>query len=874
MPIARTRPAGRGGLISPACPALDAVRLGLAALVGLAGVGCGDNGAPSPDAGPAVTTEHCAYVPVPATAGAGGAVSAGALEAGAAELVLDIPVSTALGAYTGRAAFLGASGSVDRRKPAIAGGFNASIGVETAPRVKVLALSAGGETVLLVKLDLGLVYEGMLFDLEERLGEAYRGKVILAASHSHSAWAQQTASDIFKVGLGEFRWLVYQRTLDQLEAAARAALAARRPARLGVHREGAFDPADEVTRDRRGENDELMGGPRKDDTLFMLRVDGTDGAPIAAVPVFGIHGTISSEDNLLASVDAPGYVERLLEERIGGGAIVIHLQGAGADVSPTGHGAVDCSIKPGRETDPCYEWLRAEGTGRAAVAPLHAAWTAAGEAMEGELALEMVTRSIELGPHAETFSVRGGQLAYAPFDLGREADREVRGADGALLSPIDEFNAPVGAALCEGGDPLFPGALMPGVDGLAPYGSCVRLDVAAPILGDLIELDLPIDETHPSCQGTRTTISALRVGEHLIATVPGELSLLLAERLRAASPVEAGRTVLVGYAQGHIGYCMTADDWVLGGYESSINGWGPLEAELVGERLAALMPLALSAERDDGAAGGTDRVATPEVDDGLAVDDPAPGAGTVPAVLPDDLWVRTGALASAQPDAEVPRVSGHATFAWIGEDPLVATPVVTLERESAPGSGEFAPVVRASGRPVRDGDLLLTYTPIPLRREGDEPQTHHWAVEWQAVGWIGMAGQDPAEVAGLGHVGDAPLGRYRFHVAGHGYELASEPFEVVPAVLEVTVARGEGTLAITPHLHAPRGYRLLDLAVPSNRPVPLRNTDVTIRLIRSAGPDLERTGTTDAAGTLVTDDPGDVIQVEVTTAAGTGSSPI
>src|SRR6185503_4938296 len=111
------------------------------------------------------------------------------------------------------------------------------------------------------------------------------------------------------------------------------------------------DPDDQISRDRRGDNDDLMGGPRKDDNLYLLRVDDLDGAPIAAVPIFGIHGTINDADNLLASADAPGYIERLLEERIGQGVVVMHLQSAGADVSPTPHGSVDCELRPGRDSD-------------------------------------------------------------------------------------------------------------------------------------------------------------------------------------------------------------------------------------------------------------------------------------------------------------------------------------------------------------------------------------------------------------------------------------------------------------------------------------------------------------------------------------------
>src|SRR5690606_27915999 len=175
-----------------------------------------------------VTTEQCKYEPMPQTARAGGTVTAGPLTAGAAERVLDIPVGTALGGYTSRAGFLGSAGVVDARKIEISGAFNPSIGVTSAPRVKAVALSAGGETVVIVKVDAIFVYEGMLFDLEQRLGPEYAGKVIISASHSHSAWAQFTGHGPLKLGAGQMRQLVYDRFLDAFAATAKEALDARR----------------------------------------------------------------------------------------------------------------------------------------------------------------------------------------------------------------------------------------------------------------------------------------------------------------------------------------------------------------------------------------------------------------------------------------------------------------------------------------------------------------------------------------------------------------------------------------------------------------------------------------------------------------------
>ena len=189
---------------------------------------CGDD---APSNG--VTTDQCEYVAVPATAHAGGTVTAQPLQAGAADKVLDIPVGTALGGYTARAGFLGSAGVVDARKVKISGSFNPSIGVTSAPRVKAVALTAGEETVVILHMDAIFVYEGMVYDLEQRLGAEYTGKVIIAASHSHSAWAQFTGHAPLKLGSGELRQLVYDRFLGTFEAAARDALAARRPAKIG-----------------------------------------------------------------------------------------------------------------------------------------------------------------------------------------------------------------------------------------------------------------------------------------------------------------------------------------------------------------------------------------------------------------------------------------------------------------------------------------------------------------------------------------------------------------------------------------------------------------------------------------------------------------
>jgi neutral ceramidase len=810
---------------------------------------CGGGGG-NPDARPTnVTTEHCAYEPVPATSRSGGTVAEGTLTAGAAEVVLDVPVGTALGGYTARAGFIGTAGVVDTRENQVSGTFNPTIGVFTAPRAKAIAMAAGGETIVVVKLDAIFVYEGMLYDLEERLGADFHGKVLLASSHTHSGWAQSSGHSALKVGGGELVDLVYQRILGGAERAARDAIAAMRPAKLGVHTDTDFDPGDQISRDRRGDNNDLMGGPRKDDRLYILRFDGTDDVPIAAVVIFGEHGTLNGEDNPLASNDAPGAAERQLQLRLPPGTIAIHLQSAGADVSPTPRGGVDCDLQPGREGDPCFGgWTAEEGHGSVAGPVLLAAWEDAATDMQTSLALEMLTRSVELGPYPETFSIRNGGLTYAPFDLDREPDGVIMNGS-QLASPVDEYNAPVGVALCETDTPMFPAAAIPGTEGLLPYGSCMRVDVLGEILGPIFGFVFESDETHPICQTTRTNISALRIGDYVVGTLPGEVSVMIADAVRARSPVADDHTIVVGYAQGHVGYILTPEDWVLGGYEPSVSFDGPLEGEHLVERLADLMPLATTAEREDGTVGGTTKLATARMADVFEIDDPAPMAGTVPAEVPEDAWVRSGTPVTAQPPATVPRVSGIATFVWMGDDPLVKTPEVHLQRLTG---GNWTNLVRANGSEITDGELVRTYTPQPLRRVAGQAQSHYWAVEYQIVppwGAVDLAGGANGALAAF------QLGMYRFHVVGNGWTLDSAPFQVVPGGLSASAQKSGPTGAsVRVSLHAPKGYRALDLDLPSNRVVPLRGEDVTVRFKNAGGTTLAtETATTDASGTVSVD---------------------
>lgn len=800
--------------------------------------GCGDRGPSPADAGPSpASTAHCTYAPLPPTARAGGVVTEGALLAGVAEAPLPLPLSSALGGNTSRCIALDDQGRVDGRRTLFSDGFNASVGIETIPHMKALALTAGDETVVLLQSDTIFGNDAITFAVEARLGPAFAGKVAWASTHTHTAPEQYSSDLKLQVGGGELRQRSFDAMVEGLVAVAEAALAARVPARLGLASTSSFDPDDLVSYDRREENDDLFGGQaRKDTYLGMIRVDTAAGEPLAVVPILGNHAAILSDSVGLFSTDIAGMYETLIEEQFDRPVMAMFLQGAGGDVLPasTRH----LAIPAGR---PDHDFARSEENARRALPSFMALWTEAGAAMRASLAIEMVTRSVALGPDWDHLRVRDGALAYAPFDPTRQPDRQIFAPDGTIRSPIDEFNAPAGAGLC--GDPTddtFLNMRMPGVDGLAPYHSCAMLPDVLPVLSAFIRADF---EPAPLCASTRTTVSALRLGDWLVAFAPGEPLVLWAETLRARSPAPPAQTIVVGYAQGHVGYLLTAEDWLRGGFEPTINLWGPLEGEVILERLADLLALAWSDAREDAAAGGADRVVPTRRDDAeVPAADVAPLAGTVPAQVPAELYVLGDAtVASAQPPAIVPRVTGVAHFVWIGEDPLAATPRVRLEREGAPG--DFVPVTRRSGRAVEDLDLVLTWTPQPLVQVAGQPRTHYWAITWQAVAPLGAPGlPDLADRPGL------PLGRYRFHVDGGAYQLASEAFEVVAGPMTVTAAVSGADLVVTAAYEATAGFRMLALEGLSNRRLALTSAPVTVTAAYAAGPPVTLAATTDAAG--------------------------
>ncbi len=71
-----------------------------------------------------------------------------------------------------------------------------------------------------------------------------------------------------------------------------------------------------------------------DPSVGVLRVDRTDGTPLAVLGNYACHAVVMGYDNLLISGDWPGYASRMIEADLGHGSVALFSQGGSGDVNP------------------------------------------------------------------------------------------------------------------------------------------------------------------------------------------------------------------------------------------------------------------------------------------------------------------------------------------------------------------------------------------------------------------------------------------------------------------------------------------------------------------------------------------------------------
>ncbi len=362
------------------------------------------------------------------------------LRAGAARVPLEPPVGGPMMGYGART--------------------GTAVGVRDPLYARALYLSEHSECIW-IELDLCLLApsqaEAIRARIAERTGVPAR-RVLVACTHTHSGPETGLFAALGRAPTPRSA----ARLLDAAVESGARARAAAVPARLGVGR----------TEAHIGRNRRIADGP-VDPAVLVIRIDRTDGAPLAVLYAYGCHPTVLGHENLRYSADWPGAASRAVEAALPGvlGCFTLAAHG---DVDPRTRGLQDLAIA-NQSLGARDEEMEALGreVGEAV------AQAAAGLATDADAPVRCVAASVELPVHgaaagAEAFAAKlaADRLrALAALDLPPEFDPSVgewfqRIGERTASLPADEARpriATVRAYLRDRTAPFFAGGLAPSV---------------------------------------------------------------------------------------------------------------------------------------------------------------------------------------------------------------------------------------------------------------------------------------------------------------------------------------------------------------------------------------------------------------------------
>lgn len=266
-----------------------------------------------------------------------------------------------------------------------------------------------------------------------------------------------------------------------------------------------------------------------DPTLTVVRVDREGAAPIHLVH-YACHPTVLGPDNLFISRDFVGFAVEAVEREWGG--LAIFANGACGDIN-VGHSADRTALglpMSGRTFD------RAEALGL-------------------QLANEAVRAAAGAQPVA-TIETPAGPILTAVQRLISVPLRETPNLDDARSQVLAARGRVERLqASGESGEPLTDARL------------------------ELMHAEMALDWVEHRGKATTEVaeIQVFAVGDLALVGLPGEFFAELGLKLRAQSPFP--RTLLIGYANGGIGYVPPAAEFAEGGYETRLSRWSRLAPE-------------------------------------------------------------------------------------------------------------------------------------------------------------------------------------------------------------------------------------------------------------------------------------------------------
>jgi len=200
---------------------------------------------------------------------------------------------------------------------------------------RVLVLEAGDRRLAIVALDLGRSFGEASLD---RLREAARKSagiscLLASASHTHSA---PVIKDEYNGAPPAWEG----HALEKIESAIADAAAHLEEVRIGTGTGSVYIGHNRLALRDDGtfgwfeRNPTMIPTSPVDPTVAVLRLDRTDGSPLAILINYACHPVVLGSDNRQYSADFPAATNRTVEAAFGGRAMSMFLQGAPGDINP------------------------------------------------------------------------------------------------------------------------------------------------------------------------------------------------------------------------------------------------------------------------------------------------------------------------------------------------------------------------------------------------------------------------------------------------------------------------------------------------------------------------------------------------------------
>lgn len=214
--------------------------------------------------------------------------------------------------------------------PLAAYGARISTGVHDPIVARALAISDGGETVVLVSVELLAVTDDFFNSVSQKIRAAIplpEDHLLIAATHTHSGPGSLGKRFWESLAAGPYNDGIFDITTTRVAQAAIRAYRGLQPANVTY---GRVDAGDRIL------NRMIKGGPT-DPELSFLVFKTPDARTLAYLVNFSAHPTVLRSENRLMSGDFPGVVSRVLEERAkpeDPEIVALYTSGAVADQRP------------------------------------------------------------------------------------------------------------------------------------------------------------------------------------------------------------------------------------------------------------------------------------------------------------------------------------------------------------------------------------------------------------------------------------------------------------------------------------------------------------------------------------------------------------